>query len=75
MRGYCSNSPLRCEHARTLIVLSQTEGYCPTCGLALLPVQAFKRQLRTDEMCLRMAILMTGMVLLVMVYVYYAHFV
>ena len=37
MTGYCSNSPHRCENAKSLILLTTDDESCPHCGLALVP--------------------------------------
>lgn len=75
MLGYCSNSPLRCEKARSMTLLNQVDSCCPACGLFLLPAQNLNRQLRADERFLQYAFLATGLMLLVCVYIYYVNFV
>jgi RNase P subunit RPR2 len=74
MLGYCSNSPLRCEKAHSMILLNQVDTYCPECGLFLLPTQNLSRQLRADERFLQYTFLITGLVLLACVYLYYLNF-
>ena len=74
MLGYCSNSPLRCQKARSMTILNQVSSYCPECGLSLLPAHNLSRQLRADEQFLRYTFLATGLLLLAAVYIYYIKF-
>ncbi len=74
MLGYCSNSPLRCTKARSLEVLNSIDSCCPECHLFLLPAQDVNQQLRTDEKFLRLAVLMTALILFILSYVYYLNF-
>ena len=36
IRGYCSNSPSRCERAKDLILIISHNDCCPDCGSALV---------------------------------------
>ena len=74
MLGYCSNSPLRCEKARTMEVLNQVDSCCPDCKLFLIPAQDISQQLRAIEQFLRLLILIVVCILLVSIYVYYSTF-
>lgn len=75
MLGYCSNSPLRCENARSAKILNRMDCCCLECGLFLLPAQDVSQQLRADEQFLRHAVLAVAFVLFVAVYIYYSNFV
>ena len=75
MLGYCSNSPLRCENARSIKLLNQIDSCCPKCGLFLLPAQNLSNQLRADEQFLRFVFLALAVILLVVTYIYYLNFV
>lgn len=75
MLGYCSNSPLRCTQARSMVLLNQVNCCCPECDLFLLPAQNINRQLRADEQFLQYTFLATGLMLLACVYIYYVNFV
>ena len=72
MIGYCSNSPLRCENARSAKVLNQVDSCCPQCNVSLIPVQDVSQQIIADEKFLRFAILAVALVVLVFIYIYYA---
>lgn len=75
MLGYCSNSPLRCEKARSMEALNQVDSCCPECNLYLLPAQDISQQLRLEEKVLQFAILLIAFVLLTSTYIYYSNFV
>lgn len=75
MLGYCSNSPLRCEKARSMEALNQVDSCCPECHLYLLPAQDISQQLRLEEKVLQFAILLIAFVLLTSAYIYYSNFV
>lgn len=75
MLGYCSNSPLRCENARTAQLLNSVNNCCPECHLYLLPAQDVSQQLRTDEQFLKLSVLAIAFMLLAAVYIYYINFV
>jgi len=74
MLGYCSNSPLRCENARSTKILNQVDSCCPECNLFLVPAQDISQQLIADEQFLRLSILSTALMLLISVYIYYLKF-
>ncbi|WP_201599698.1 hypothetical protein [Psychrobacter piscatorii] len=73
MLGYCSNSPLRCENARSAKILTQVDSCCPECHLFLVPAQDITQQLLADEQFLRFSVLLIVLVLLIAVYVHYLH--
>jgi len=75
MRGYCSNSPLRCSNARSAVVLNQIDLCCPECGLFLLPVQRISNRTGTTQRVLQWALVVMVLLLLALVYIYYANFV
>ena len=75
MLGYCSNSPLRCENARSIKLLNQIDSCCPQCGLFLLPAQNLSSQLRADERFLRLVFFVIAIILLAATYIYYLNFV
>lgn len=75
MLGYCSNSPLRCEKARSMETLNQVDSCCPECNLYLLPAQDISQQLRLEEKVLQFAILLITFILLTSAYIYYSNFV
>ena len=75
MLGYCSNSPLRCEHARSLIVLDQIDCCCPNCGLFLISTQKISHKLRAEERLLRMAFYAVAILLMIVTHIYYIKFV
>lgn len=75
MLGYCSNSPLRCENARTAKILNRIDSCCPECDLFLLPAQDVRQQLSTDEYFLQFAVLGIVFMSFVFVYIYYLSFV
>ncbi len=71
MLGYCSNSPLRCDNALSLIVLDQIDSCCPICGLSLLPAQKRSHEWRAEERLLRIAFFAVAIILVLVVYIYY----
>ena len=71
MLGYCSNSPLRCENARSLIVLDQIDSCCPNCGLFLLPAQKRSDDLRAEKRLLCMAFFAVAVILVMVTHIYY----
>lgn len=75
MRGYCSNSPLRCTNARSAVILNQIDSCCPECGLFLLPVQRTSNRLDVARRILQWALVAMVLLLLALVYIYYANFV
>lgn len=75
MFGYCSNSPIRCKNAHSMVVLDQVDACCPECGLSLVPVKSLGRQLKIDERILQLTFLVTALLLLFLVYIYYLNFV
>ena len=75
MLGYCSNSPLRCENARSIKLLNQIDSCCPKCDLFLLPAQNLSGQLRADERFLRLVFFVIAIILLAATYIYYLNFV
>lgn len=75
MLGYCSNSPLRCENARSMKILNQIDSCCPECDLYLLPAQDISQQLRAEERFLLFAVLVIAVMLFASIYMYYSNFV
>ncbi len=75
MLGYCSNSPLRCEKARSMEALNRVDSCCPECHLFLLPAQDISEQLRVEEKVLQSAILLIAFILFTSTYIYYSNFV
>ena len=74
MLGYCSNSPLRCEKARTIEIMNQADFFCPECSLFLIPATNISQQLRTDVQFLRLSVLVTVSILFVSVNIHYLIF-
>lgn len=75
MFGYCSNSPLRCENARSTKVLRQIDSCCPECHLFLLPTQNITQQLHVEEKFLRLVFMIVATILLIAVCIYFLNFV
>lgn len=71
MMGYCSNSPLRCPHARSMQVLHQANSSCPDCGLSLIPSNNVFSGGRFEQRVLQVILATIAILLLVLVYVYY----
>lgn len=72
MMGYCSNSPLRCHHARSLVVLSQVDDHCPHCEMSLVPANNLSGSAHFEQRFLQLSLAITVILLLVLVYLYYA---
>lgn len=75
MNGYCSNSPLRCTHARSMTLISLSNNGCPECGLALVPANSFNKSLQTEQQFLQLSLFVIALLLLSLAYIYYANFV
>lgn len=75
MTGYCSNSPLRCENARLMTMLTHDDNCCPECGLSLVPVNNSSRSAYTEQNFLSLALGLMVLLLLILVYIDYANFV
>jgi len=75
MLGYCSNSPLRCEHAYSIQVLNRMDSCCPKCTLFLLPAQDVSQQLLADEQFLQFSIAVMVFTTSTVVYIYYLKFI
>ena len=74
MIGYCSNSPLRCPHAKTIELLNQPNNCCPNCGLSLVTSSNLSKSALFELWILQTGLAVTAILLLVLVYVYYATF-
>ncbi|TXD98153.1 hypothetical protein ES754_04230 [Psychrobacter frigidicola] len=75
MTGYCSNSPLRCHHARSMMVLNQADNNCPHCGMSLIIANNSNDRLRLEQQLLQLSLGIMVMLLLVLVYIYYVYLV
>ncbi len=73
MLGYCSNSPLRCENARSLRLLDEIDSNCPSCGLFLVPAQKLSHQLSADERLLRIALYVFAILLILVIHLHYTN--
>ncbi|MEC5210226.1 hypothetical protein RCH20_001293 [Psychrobacter sp. PL15] len=71
MLGYCSNSPLRCANARSMIMLNQVDQCCSECRLYLLPAQQQRDGSHVDQRVLQLALLVMVLIVLALVYIYY----
>lgn len=75
MTGYCSNSPLRCYHARNMTLISLSHNDCPECGLSLVPASSFNKSAQAELQFLQFSLFVIALILLSLVYIYYANFV
>ncbi len=75
MTGYCSNSPLRCDNARTMTILNETDNCCTKCGLPLVTAFDLKDSSRRIQQFLSAVLAIMALLLLVLLYVYYANIV
>lgn len=75
MMGYCSNSPMRCSHARSMEVLNQADNNCPECGLSLVPLSSSSNSSRMELQFLHFSLAITLLLLLALIYISYANFV
>ena len=75
MTGYCSNSPLRCDNARLMTLLSYDNDCCPECGLSLVQVNNLSRSSHAEQNFLSLTLAIMVLLLLVLVYIDYANFV
>lgn len=74
MTGYCSNSPVRCVNARTLIVLNEANNCCPECGLFLVPANSLSSSARMEQQFLQFSLGVMVFLILILVYVSYKIF-
>lgn len=75
MTGYCSNSPLRCDNAYTMLILTQDNNSCPECGLSLVPANNLSSSSYKEQQIINVALGIIALLLLVLSYMYYANFV
>ena len=74
MKGYCSNSPLRCKHALSMAVLNPMSNYCPECGYSLVPKNNLDRKSKVEQQFLNSGLCL-AVLLLAVVYISYVNFV
>lgn len=74
MTGYCSNSPLRCVNARSMIRLERTDGNCPNCKMALVTNYSLSTASKAEQRILQASLCVTVLLLAILVYLYYANF-
>lgn len=72
MTGYCSNSPRRCSYARSMEKIVQAD-VCPECGLAIIPVPEPIKDSEAEQRVLMAGLVITGLLLLLLVYIHYAY--
>lgn len=75
MSGYCSNSLLRCDNARLMIKLYQTDNYCPKCGLSLVVADNLSESSRAEQYFLILCLVLIAILLLAVTYIYYLNLV
>ena len=75
MTGYCSNSPMRCTNAYSLIILNQADNSCSECGLSLVPAVSLSSSSRMELQFLHISLAITILLLLALIYISYANFV
>ncbi len=75
MIGYCSNSPLRCSNAKSMTLLNRLDNSCPQCGLSLVENVSMDSSSYFEQRALQLGLIVTVLLLLVLVYIYYANFV
>lgn len=74
MIGYCSNSPLRCSNARSMVKLNQANGSCPDCGMMLVASQRSSAASRLEQRILQISLAITVGLLLTLIVIYYLNF-
>lgn len=75
MTGYCSNSPLRCNNARLMLIMSEDDNCCADCGLSLIPTNNLSSSSYKEQQFIGMGLVIIAVLLLVLTYIYYANFV
>ncbi|GAA0320340.1 hypothetical protein [Psychrobacter aestuarii] len=73
MAGYCSNSPRRCALARSMAKIVQTDGICPECGCALIPIPEPINSSHMERRVLMLGLSVTGLLLLLLAYMHYTY--
>ena len=75
MTGYCSNSPMRCEYARSMLIITQANHCCPKCGFSLVPANNLSNNFYKEQQYLILVLAIIALLLLVLSYIYYTNFV
>ncbi len=75
MTGYCSNSPLRCSRAMSMTVLNQLDNSCPECGLTLIEDSNQDNSSHIELRVLQFGLVVVVLLLLALIFIYYANFV
>lgn len=73
--GYCSNSPLRCVNAQTLVVINEKDNCCPECGLFLVPTNDKNSNALVELQNLYLSLGFIAIMTLALVYIGYKNFV
>lgn len=72
MSGYCSNSPSRCQKARTLEVLENADNICPECGSVLIPAKNLENRHRFERNFLYLGLVVVVISLFGLVYAFFS---
>lgn len=75
MTGYCSNSPLRCSNAMSMTLLTEFDDSCPLCAMSLVPDNSANSSSYLEQRVLQLGLIITVILLLTLIYIYYANFV
>lgn len=75
MTGYCSNSPLRCSNAMSMMVLNQLDDCCPECGLTLIEDSSQDNSSHIELRILQFGLCIVVLLLLTLIFIYYTKFV
>ncbi len=65
MKGYCSNSPLRCSIASNCEIVESKDNTCPKCLKALIIVDAKIEYIKRVKTTIRQAIWLVSVIILV----------
>ncbi len=74
MIGYCSNSPLRCSNARSMVRLNESSGICPNCGMILVENDSSSSASKAEQRILQVSLVITVLLMFILVYIYYVNF-
>ncbi len=75
MKGYCSNSPLRCSVASNCEIVESDDNNCPKCLKALIVVDAKLEDINKVKRTIKKAIWLVSItILIIMLYLFFFNY-
>ena len=75
MTGYCSNSPLRCSNDMSMTLLTEFDDNSSLCAMSLVPDNSANSSSYLEQRVLQLGLIITMILLLTLIYIYYANLV